>query len=240
MRLARLLTSINVAYSDRPLRPIEVCDEIWNMLYDLDGDKDELVKRLPLKTDMINAFLRLRRLPAQIQDLVVWGDSKKESGEISFSVAHQLVKLKEEDDILKLASAIHHQDKRPITKEELKSIISAKKHNQDKSIDECIKQVTNITRPIIIEHFLFISGISPEIVNKLKNNSKTGRSIEKLALDIISKKFPSDSLHNIKIFDDYIQLAMTKEGRAYIQEYSKLNNLLRKDVITHILNSGGF
>ena len=187
---------------------------------------------------MINAFLRLHELPPQIQDIVAWGDSKTTTGTISFSVAHHLTRLREKQDILKLAGVIL-QDSKPITKEELKAIISMKRRNPGKSINDCIKQVHSVTRPMLIEHFLFISGINPEIVKKLRDNlTRSGHDVDDLALDELSKKFPPSSIKKIKIHDDYMQLAMTKEGWDYVKRYSESNNLLRKDVMNHMFSSG--
>ena len=239
-RLARLLSSLNTYNSDRPLGPVEVSDEIQSLLVDLRNNKVDLVKRLPIKKDMVDAFLRLQKLPLQIRDVVVWGDSDIRRGEISFSAAQQLGKLRELPHILKVASAIlDEQRSRPITKDEVKAIVRENSNDRTKSIDECITQVLNVTRPPTIEHFMFISGVDPSIVNQLRKRSHKMRlHVDDYAYSILSEKFPAKSIKKIKVYDDYIQLVMTDAGSANIATYSDTNNLLRKDVINHMLCSG--
>ena len=236
-RLSKLLASINVQYSDRPLSPIQVAEEIDELLRELDGNKSELKRRLPISQSIIDGFLRLLKLPKEIQDIIVWGDSNKNTGEISFSAASFICKLENSDDILKLVGAIHSLD-RPITKEEIKDIHSLKKHNSKKTIENCIGEVLGVTRPIVIRHFLFISGIDPAIVKKLKTESqKNDTKLDNFGFDILSKPFPPSALKGAKIHDDYLRLYLSEEGRNFIRKYSDSNNILRKDVINHMFEN---
>jgi hypothetical protein len=239
-RLAKLLASVNVSHSDRPLGPLDVAEEISQMSSELNDDKKELENRLPIKSDMIKAFLRLLQLPPEIQDIVIWGQSNKETGEISFTSAQELVKLKNSDDILKLVGAIHSVP-RPVSKNEIIGIVSLKNKNEQKTIDDCIEEVLNVTRPMVIQHFLFISGIQPSIVQSLRQTSEEKNiELNELATEIISKKFPSNSVKSMKVHDDYVRLNLSKEGKKFIKEYSDSNNLLRKDVVDDVFSSEGF
>ncbi|MGY5147881.1 MAG: hypothetical protein ACW9W4_07780 [Candidatus Nitrosopumilus sp. bin_7KS] len=239
-RLAKLLASVNVTHSDRPLGPIDTAEEIKELLSELHNDKNELVNRLPISLDMVKAFLRLLELPMEIQDIVIWGQSKQDTGEISFTSAQELVKLNSSEDILKLVSAIHSVP-RPVTKDEVKGIISLKNRNSKKTIDDCITEVLNVTRPVVIQHFLFISGIQPSIVQSLKIASeKSSKNLNEFALEIISKVFPSQSVKGIKVHDDYVRLSLSKDGREFIRSYIDKNNLLRKDLIDDIFSKEGF
>ena len=116
--------------------------------------------------------------------------------------------------------------------------MSLKNRNEQKTMDDCIKEVLNVTRPITIQHFLFISGIQPPIVQSLmKASEEKNIELNEFAIKIISKKFPSDSVKGIKVHDDYVRLNLSKEGKTFIKEYSDSNNLLRKDVIDHIFSN---
>lgn len=236
-RLAKLLASINVNHSERPLNPIEVSEEIRSMLTELNNNKSELLNRLPLSLDMIDAFLRILKLPPQIHDIVIWGNSNRGSGQISFSVAQQLGRLDDPKNILKFVNAFHMASK-PITKEEIKSAISFKRHNPTKPIEDCITEITNVTRPIIVQDYIFISGINPSIVQLLKESSvKKNLTLNEHALVIISNVFPSDSILGIKINDDYVRIMLSEEGSKYMRSYADSNGLSKKDIINHIFRN---
>ena len=234
IRLAQLLSSINISNSDRPLSPIETAEVIHELLIELGDDKLELEKRLPLSKSMINNFFKLLFLPPKIKDMIKWGESSKRTGEISFSSACKLSNLKNENDILKLVYAITNLS-RPITKTEVADIVSLKNKNHDKSIDDCIKEILNVNRPLIIEHFIFISGIQTSIVKLLQNLSENKSiSIGDFAINELSTIFPPNSIKGIKIYNDYTRISFTQEGITFINDYIKYNNILRRDTINHI------
>ncbi len=237
-RLAKLLASINVPGADRPLSPLEVSNEIYTLRSELDDDA-ELVKRLPISRDIIQQFLALQNLPEEIQDIIVWGESKNDTGSIGFSVASRLAQFENKEDINKLASAIIDIP-RPVIKEEIKAILSLKKQNKNKPIEECISEVLKVMRPLIIRHFLFISGLQSGIINKLKLSVKSNQNIHGLAIEILQTVFPTDSVKSAKVFDDCIRLSISKNGRDFIDKYSESHNLLRKDIINHMFESKGF
>ena len=126
-RLAKLLASLNVPNNlNRPLSPMDVAREIKTLQKDLNNDQNELVKRLPIEQDMTKQFLSLLRLPPQVQDMVVWGESKKETGALGFSVAARIAMFDEPQDVLKLVGTVTEMS-RPITKEEVKGMLSMEK-----------------------------------------------------------------------------------------------------------------
>jgi len=236
-RLAKLLTSIKVTKPDRPLTPVETAKEIEAMLHDLNGDKNELVKRLPISADIIKQFLGLLNLPPEIQDIVIWGESKKETGSIGFSVAAKISRFDNQNDMLKVASAVLGMD-RPVTKEEVKAVLSLKKHNSEKPIDECVTEVLNVTRPLIIQHFMFISGLRPDIIDRLKTESSiSDQDIHEFARHLLCRFIPNDSLKGLKVFRDCIRLSLTKQGKDHLDEYSTSNDLSRQEIINHMFDS---
>lgn len=238
-RLARLLASINVSHADRPLGPIEAAEAIRDMLSDLGGDMQELRNRLPLSNDMIMAFQRVLRLPQQIHNMVAWGKSKNDmskNGEISFSVAHFLALLEDDEEILKLVSTTLDMS-RPVTKDEIKSIVRLRRRSPDKTIDDCMREVINVTRPIIIHDFLFISGIDPSLVAALREYSKKGGKVpDQGALELLSSEFPDDSIKDVRVKDDHVRVMLSEEGHEFISVYADSNNLSRKSVIDHIIS----
>lgn len=236
IRMAKLLASVNVPGSDRPLTPIEVSKEIRCLLDELGGDKTELLNRLPLAADMINGFLSILGLPQQIHDVIGWGPSDPITGRISFSVARQLCRL-DGPDILRLVGVFNAASK-PITRDEVMAAVSFKRANPEKPIEECMKEITRITRPRIIHHYLFISGIDPESVRRLKS-SAIGRKLglNEHTLAVISDKMPSGSVLGAKIGKDYVRLTLSKDGSEFIQTYADRNGLTKREVIDHMVKS---
>lgn len=237
-RLAKLLASLNVSGTERPLSPVEVASEINAVRDDLNGDLKEVVRRLPVSLDIVKEFLYLMKLPPEIQDVVSWGESRKGDGTIGFSTAAKVARLKDNEDILKLAGTILDMS-RPVTKEEVKEVLSLKRRIPKKSIDECIMEVLNVTRHTTIHHFLFICRIKPNVVELLSRSDHSHGDQDKM-LSILKGKFPSETLKSVKVSDDRIRLVLEKEGWEFISTYVERHGLLRQDVISHMIETGGF
>lgn len=236
-RLAKLLVSIKVPGTNRPLSPVDVAKEIHMMLKDLDGDRNELIKRLPIEQDVTNQFLRLLNLPPQIRGMVVWGESKHETGAIGFSVASRIASLDGPNDMLKVAGTITEMP-RPVTKEEIKGILSLKKNNPDKPIEECLSEVLNVTRPVVITHHIFLSGLDPNIAGSIKRRAhKSGKNMHDLASSALRRVFPDDSLKSAKVFSDCIRLSLTEKGADFISEYSESHGIPMQEALNHMLGS---
>lgn len=234
-RFAKLLASLNVPGSNRPLSPVEVANEINVLRDDLGGDIKEVIKRLPVSEYIVKEFLCLTRLPTRIQGIVVWGESSKKDGAIGFSVAAKMARLDNQNDMLKLAGTILDMT-RPVTKEEIKGILSLKKRMSSKSIDDCMEEVLNVTRTITVNHFLFITGIKPNTIAML---SKGGQNKHAKALDILKGVFPEETLNSVTVSTDHIRLALDEEGWKFIAIYAKQHNLSRNDVVNHMIESEG-
>ena len=240
-RLAKLLASLNVPNNlNRPLSPMDVAREIETLQKDLNNDQNELVKRLPIEQDMTKQFLSLLRLPPQVQDMVVWGESKKETGALGFSVAARIAMFDEPQDVLKLVGTVTEMS-RPITKEEVKGMLSMKKRNPDITIEECILEILDVTRPVTITHHIFVSDLNPDIAQALKKSSrKSNQNVHQFAADELRKIFPEEFVENVKIFADCARLSLTEEGMGFITKYSKSHGILRQNVLNHMFESGGF
>ena len=236
-RLAKLLVSIKVPGTNRPLSPVDVAKEIKAMREDLGGDQSELLRRLPIKQDITEEFSRLLLLPLEIQGMVIWGESKHEIGGIGFSIASRIALLENQDDMLTMAGTVANMP-RPVTKEEIKAILSLKKNNPDKPISECLTEVLNVTRPVIITHYIFLSGLDPDIVQAVKQRaSESGEDIHEFATRILCRVFPGDSFKSAKVFSDCIRLELTKRGSGFIYTYSKSHNIHVQGVLNHMIGS---
>lgn len=237
-RLARLLISIKVKEkTNRPLNPVDVAKEIEFLLKDLDGDQNELNKRLPIGHDVTNQFLRLLKLPPVIQGMVVWGESKHETGGIGFSVAARIASLDSQDDMSMMAGTITEMS-RPVRKEEIKGILSQKKYNPDKTLEKCLEEVLNVTRPIVIAHYIFLSGLDPNIARSIKQRAdKLDEDTHKFTSNILLDIFPKDSFKSAKVFSDCIRLTLDKNGSDFISTYAHSHNIPMQCVLNHMLSS---
>lgn len=236
-RLAKLLLSVNVPGTARPLSPPDVATEIHKLLTDLGDDRDELVRRLPIGQDLTRQFLRLLDLPPQIRGMVVWGESRHETGAIGFSVASRIASLNDHDDMLRVAGTITEMP-RPVTAEEIKGIVSLKKRNPDKAIEECLSEVLNVTRPVTITHHMFLSGLDPDIVRSLKRRAReSDKSPHELAADSLRRVFPSDLLKSVRVFSDCIRLSLARNGTDFISKYSESRGIPMQEALNHMLGS---
>lgn len=238
-RLANLLASINVPKaSSRPLSPIEVAREMQSMLEELGGDQRELAKRLPISNEFIREFLRLLKLPTKYQDAVVWGGSDRDAGLLGFSVAAKIARLDQYEDQEKLISEILDMSHPTPTKEEIKEILSLKRQNPEKDMSECLSETLNITRTVIVQHFMFVSGLAQTFEDALIKKG-AGQRQSNAAFDVLSPIFPSGVLKDAKVFKGHIRLLMDERGPKFITEYSQQHGLLRQNVVNHMLESAG-
>ena len=236
-RLAKLLASMKVPGTSRPLSPVDVANEINEMRKDLGGNHDELVRRLPIGRDMTNQYLCLLKLPPQVQGMVVWGESKRETSAIGFSVASRIASLDDPGDRLKVISAVAEMQ-HPVTKEEIGGILSLKKSNPSKPIEECLSEVLNVTRPVVITHHVFLSGLDPVIAESIKRRAhERSESANCLASRILRKAFPGDSLKGVRVFSDCIRLSLTRKGAEFIPKYSKSHDVPMQETLNHMLGS---
>lgn len=236
-RLAKLLVSIKAPGTNRPLSPVDVAREIETMLKDLEGNQNELLRRLPIKQDIMREFRRLLRLPPEIQGMIVWGKSKHETGGIGFSVASRIASLDSRDDMLTMAGTVADMP-RPVIKDEIKDILSLKKNNPDKPIGECLTEVLNVMRTTPITHYIFLSGLDPDIVRIMGQKAHgSGVGIHELASGILRGVFPEGSFKSAKVFPDSIRLSLEKHGSDFISEYSKSHDIPMQGALSHMIES---
>lgn len=225
--------SIKVDYSDRPLTPIEVAEDISELKRELNDDYKQLQKRLPIKKDMIKNFERLLLLPKEIQDSISFGDSRS-GGVLSFSTAAAIARLDDRDDMVILGLAVIDLP-RPIRQTEVKDIISLKKKNKDKEIEDCISEILKITRPKVIRRYIFISGLKKAIIARLKFKAKKEhKKLDDVALEILSSYFSKDEAKSVNVFSDFMRISLSKEGHDRLHRIPKEKEILLKDVVNYI------
>ena len=233
-RLANLLASIKVLGTNRPLSPIEVTREMQSMLTELGGDQTELARRLSISLEFIREFLRLLNLSEKLQDVVTWGESNSNAGLLGFSVAAKISRLKKEDQEILVSTMLNMSS--PVTKEELKDLLSLQRQNPEKPMQECLSEVLDVTRTVTVRHFMFVSGLKQSLADELANSGSHGKNI---AFNALNQIFPPGILKDARALNGYIRLLMNDGGSEFITKYSQQHGILRQNAINHMLESAG-
>lgn len=235
-RLANLLASIKVLGTNRPLSPIEVTREIQSMLTELDGDQNELARRLSISPEFIREFRRLLNLSEKLQDAVTWGESDSSAGLLGFSVAAKISRLKKEDQETLVSTMLNMSCS--VTKEELKDLLSLQRQNPEKPMQDCLSEVLNVTRTVTVRHFMFVSSLNQSLADEL-DNSGSQHSQNDIAFNALNQIFPPGVLKDARALNGYIRLLMNDGGSEFITKYSQQHGILRQNAINHMLESTG-
>jgi len=231
-RLAKLLMSVNVSSKKvRPLTPIETAREIQQWMEEKNLSKDEMSKKLRLKTtDMITQFLSLLQLPDEIQHAIEWG--KNRENHLGFSAATELSTLTEQKDMAKLAKAMINYT---FSREEVEAVIGLKKRNSEKSIEDCIYEIKKF-RLKILAGYLIVSPISEknrEILKKYANLDNITSA--ELLRNILEEYLPKKSISSTKIREEGVTLSLDEVGYEKFNRISIQFKILLKDTIDFLI-----
>ena len=167
----QLILSVGTHKSERPLSPVEVAKLMWKA--EKAGEKRrEIAARLLLEdSSIIGRFIRLLRLPPDVQQLTGWGS---DPATLSFTAGSEIARLEDKQEQLVLATAALANR---FNKSEIMQVVQIRKRS-GKSIKECIKIVLN-QRPIIERRHVIIGSLQSE---KLKDSLKEISQLERDAL----------------------------------------------------------
>ena len=237
-RLGRLLASVKVDYRERPLTPIEAAKELDAACKELGGDKKEAQKRFMLSPSMWAGFERLLTLSPNIQDIVIWGASDKELG-LGFTVAHLLARF--ESKYQELIVQASWENKKPIRKEELKKMYTWHNDNPNIPMEQIIADTLSVSRPIIKQIILFLSGLKPSIYTKLSKDAKEANTpLADFTKNVLLKKFSENSISSVNPSPDFIRITFSGEGRKELQRMMEEFNVSKNDIINHIFEQEGY
>ena len=147
-----LILSVGTHKRKRRLSPIQIA-QLVDRLCKIQGiSLERIAIELSLKnSSSLRKFISLLSLPLELQPLIIWGASP---GYLSFSVASEISKIRENDKILILSKdAIENQR----TSEEVRAIIQCNKRKGG-SISQCIQQIEAIQGKVI-QHYVFLGQI---------------------------------------------------------------------------------
>ena len=225
---AKLLNSVHVGGTNRPLTPFEVSTLIDKMV-DECGSKTEVLERLPIKSDMLELFLKLQEMPKGYQNVIVWGTSTTEG--ISFSSAGRIVGLKDSRDkeILSDAAMMHK-----FLKTDIENIVSLK--NKTKiSIEDCIEKVVKF-RPVIEHRYMFIFEIDPNFVRRLTDEPISKEESPEIILkNLVSRFISHEDILAVVIRDNKLVFTFNQNGYNKIQEILKEKKFVLNQLLAYFL-----
>ena len=164
-RYAKLLASVKVNRKMRALSPFEVTGDIRRMLNE-ELSVEEISYRLSIRKDWVKTFLKLEKLPEELQNAVIWGKSTDIG--VSFSTAELVAQMKNPEDMrILLESAMEYK----FTKVEIENIIKLKKEGI-LPITECIVKVKDI-QPVIEYKYMYVITVNQDTIAQLEDLSKS-------------------------------------------------------------------
>ena len=239
-RLAKLLASVKVSGTKRPLPPITTARWLKEAVDEL-GDKQQVMERVDIGKTMWAAFEKLLTIPEDIENGICWGKSTPDTLQIGFSVAHYLAEGLEPSDQIALVNEMWEFG-RPFTTVELQRIKSYYKSNPDKSIEDAIAHILKLDRPPKKEIiFIFISGLKGSIYQNLKEKSEENNlPLDKFAKQVFSKNFSENSITGIKVRQNVVRIIFSEKGKKEFNEMARDKKISKNDMVNHIFEIEGF
>jgi len=168
----------------RPLSPVEV-GKLIRRVKNSGVSTQDCANAIRLDSSGISRFLRILKLPEEIQYLVSWGAQR---GTLGFSVANQLVRFDDAEDQKAVLQSILSEG---LNSKEIGQVAQIKKRS-GKDINECLEEILNM-RPVIEKRHVFIGTIDDQDIQsiladltQLERNSILHNGIRTLNLGNVS------------------------------------------------------
>jgi len=239
-RLAKLLASVKVHGSHRPLPPIQTARWLKEGVDEL-GGKQQVMDRVGIAKSMWTAFEKVRSIDEDIENGICWGKSNPDTLQIGFSVAHYLAEGLEPSEQHTLLYEMWEMD-RPYTTDEIKRIKSYYKSNPSKSIQEAVAHILKLDRPPKKEIiFIFISGLKENIYHNLKKRSEENNlPLDEFAKQVFSKNFSENSITGIKVRQNVVRIIFSEKGKKEFNKMARDKKISKNDMVNHIFEIEGF
>ena len=227
-RFAKLLASVKVNGSVRALSPFEVTVDIRRMQKEGLTSK-EISYRLSIRKDWVNPFLKLDKLPEELQNAVIWGKSTDIG--VSFSTAKLVAQLDDPEDMrILLESAMKYK----FTKVEIENIIKLKKEGTI-PITECIVKVKDI-KPVTEYKYMYVITVNQDTIAQLEDLSKS-RNLDPSAClkAILSTHLDRKDILAAVVKGQNIAISLNAEGANVFSGILSNNKLTVGDSIRYFL-----
>ena len=230
IEFAKLLSSVNTGKTglQRQLSPIEVAQYI-ERLVDEEG-MDTTLMLLPLETKLISDFRVLLTFPLQVQDGIIWGQTK--DGGLGFSAAVFIAPLKksEERELLCKEAA-----KKELKVDEIKEIVRFFRESGEPLID-VIEKITN-ARPVITKSYMVVISFLEDVQKKTNEIAKkVNKSNEEVIIMKLKEKLGLNGITTVVSRGKNIIVDMDEEQYRHYKTQIK-NKKLEFDKITEFLVS---
>ena len=241
-RLAKLLASVKVAGSKRPLRPVtvsrwltEACDEL--------GSKQEVMRRMDLGKSMWSGFEKISKIDEDIENVICWGKSNPETSEIGFSVSHVLALFtpSEQHEIVNVmwdyGKSLTHDELRRIRSHYLSHYLS----HSGQSLGDVIAHILKLDRPQKTIISIFISGLKENIFQNLEKESlEKNISINNLTKEIFSKHLLNNAVTSVNVKQNVLRITFSENGKAQFVKFGKDRKINKSNIVNHIFQIEGF
>ena len=227
-RFAKLLASVKVSGKVRALSPFEVTGDIRRMLEEGLTAK-EISYRLSIKKDWINPFLKLDKLPEELQNAVIWGKSTDIG--VSFSTAELVAQMDTPEDMrILLESAMKHK----FTKVEIENIIKLKKEGT-MPITQCIVKVKDI-KPVTEYKYMYVIAVNQDTITQLEELSKSQNlGLSACLKGILSTHLDRKDILAVVVKGQNIAISLNAKGANIFSGILSNNKLTVGDSISYFL-----
>ncbi len=186
-RMTRFRLSVGThTYGNRPMTSVEVALAMRELMDETSETLEGMARRLQVHVDTCRMFLSILDLPKDWWGILYFGQTGS-SGSLPFSIAHKLGpkfksgKLTRDDlDMLKGATL---DPKKPARRDDITNILSYQSKNPDKTMEECIRAIMNLT-PDKISSYVVITDIDPKFLE-----SAFSKPAEEIVLKTLGKYF---------------------------------------------------
>lgn len=237
-RLAKLLGSVKVPGSKRPLRPVTVARYLQEGCKEL-GSKEEVMKRVDLATSMWSGFERILSIDEDIENVICWGKSNSETLEIGFSVSHVLALFTpyEQQEIVNMM----WDSSKSLTHDELRRIRTYHLSHPEQSVSDAVAHILKLDRPNKTIVSIFISGLKENIFENIKKIAlEKNTTINDLAKEIFSKHLDATAVTGINVKPNVIRISFSENGKKEFIKFGKENKINKNDIVNYIFKIEGF
>ena len=160
LELGRLRMSVGYGThkKGRPLSPIEV-GKLIRRVKEAGVSTEDCAKAINLDKSGIGRFLRILDLPENVQHLLSWGTQKDSIG---FSVATQLVRVKDTEDQHAVVRSILSEG---LNSREIEQVVQLRTRS-GREISKCLKEILGM-RPVIEKRHVFIGTIKNQDIKSV-------------------------------------------------------------------------
>lgn len=205
-----LIFSVGTHRKERPITPIAVAELIRKAL--ARQSLEQIADDLQLKSvGMLNKFLSLNQLPAEVTPLVGWGGSKNI---LPFSSAVQISRLAEPNLTRRLCeAALQHK----FTKDEVQAVVQRVLRSSKTTLDEAIEEILRL-RPQVERQFVYMGFLDSGIVQELGDDEVRKRLRKSLA-----GKFGAKGLKSVSVKDGKFLFILSEGGMQRAKDPEELS-----------------